>query len=67
MAIEMPRVVATTRTKDGEYSTILHPDGALETCFFSDDGSSRIIDITIANFRSIHRDHIQSYESERGL
>lgn len=67
MEIEMPRVVATTRTVDGEYSTILRDGNVLETCFFGDDGSSEVAAVTVFAFREVHRDHIRAFESERGL
>ncbi|ROR94024.1 hypothetical protein EDD28_2448 [Salana multivorans] len=32
-----------TRVQGGEYSTVVLSDGSVETCFFHDDGSSRVV------------------------
>lgn len=60
--MEMPKVVATTRTKDGEYSTILRDGNVLETCFFGDDGSSEVIGVSYLAVWAIHNKHMVEYE-----
>lgn len=67
MAIEMPRVVAATRTVDGEYSTILRDGNILETCFFGNDGSSEVIGVTALTVQEVHRSHIRRHKNSKEL
>lgn len=60
----MPKVIATTRGDGGEYSTILRDGDVLETAFFGDDGSSRVIGVTVFQMRQVHHDHIERYRRE---
>lgn len=39
----MPIQLITKRVLGGEYSTIITPDGIIETLFFGDDGTSRLV------------------------
>lgn len=51
----------TSRGDGGEYSTVLLPDGIVETMFFGDDGSSR----TVARSKSVERAHREAVEFDR--
>lgn len=55
----MPTQPIVTRIKDGEYSTIVLPNGIVETVFFADDGTSRTVGRTVPeSTRRIHERHI---------
>jgi len=42
MDMEMAKAIIK-RVPGGELSTVMLPDGAIETCFFGDDGRSEVI------------------------
>lgn len=49
----------TTRGVGGEYSTVLLPDGTVETVWFGDDGSHRFVKRTVLpSVADIAKQHI---------
>ena len=61
----MEKPFITRRYGKGEYSTVTLPDGVIETCWFGDDGSSRVVGrsrpLTLA---SAAEKHISEWEKE---
>lgn len=60
---EAPKQLFVTKRLEGEYSTILHDDGTVETILFRRDGSTVGPVFTVAKFRDIHESHIETLKS----
>lgn len=58
----------TRRHGQGEYSTVTLPNGVIETCWFGDDGESRVIGRTIpTTLASAAEAHISKWEREEAV
>ena len=59
----MNKPYITTRP-NGEYSTVVLPDGGIETCWFGNDGSSKVIGRYLPpSLSTVAYGHIAAYES----
>lgn len=55
-----------THRSGGEYSTVILPDGVIETVWFDNDGSSQIVGRTYPQNKAAAAEaHIRAYEAER--
>jgi hypothetical protein len=55
----------TRRCGRGEYSTVTLPNGVIETCWFGDDGESRVIGRTYPRtLANAAESHIREWERE---
>lgn len=67
MNITMPVQIAAVRTEDGEYSSVLRPDGVVETLFFRNgegDGNAEVAGMSsLSALAQRHReDHAKRHE-----
>ncbi len=54
-----------TRRPSGEYSTVVLPDGSIETLFFPDDGSESVLVGRTLSLGAIAKRHIAEYEADK--
>lgn len=55
-----------TRREGGEYSTVLLPSNIVETIWFGNDGSSRVVGRTvIGSIAALAREHVEFDEGSR--
>ena len=63
MSIPTPSAPLTKSVTIGEYSTIVLPNGMIETMFFPADGGNAIT-VGRTSVRSVMLDHIHQWEKE---
>lgn len=61
----LPEQVMLTRTSGGEFSTILHPDGTLETILFLKDGGTVGPVFTSPVISVVHDEHREILRERR--